>query len=449
MSLLRLLQDNNTSLAASMARGFLGSLLLRFAQTLLVFVTTLLLTRQLGAVEFGRYSFALAWVLLLGSLARLGLNQVVTRQVATASAAGDLARIQGMLIFGLALNLTASLVVVVLLRLGSEWFSDDPIIIQVLTFAALLIPLQALQAPLAGAHSGLQQVVLAQLPSLLVAPGVFLLLLWWWLAQGASPLDAYQALELLLLAQALALVFAMLLLWRYLPTGTLLGGPRFNSRAWLRGSLALTLVGALYLVNANADILLLGILRDDATAGIYKATSRGAELVVFVLTLVNSPLGPIISRLHGNNDQQRLQRGLTRAAQVSFGLALPLALALALFSEQFLALFGAEFSDGAWALRLLCLGQLINAAAGSTGTLLIMTGLEREAARAAGMAALLNLLLNLLLIPPLGLIGAALATSASLVLNNLLMLVAIQRHLGLDPSIWPTVRSWLMEKGSP
>ena len=99
-------------------------------------------------------------------------------------------------------------------------------------------------------------------------------------------------------------------------------------------------------------------------------------------------------------------------------LSLPAFVALLVFPDELLRLFGPDFAAGAAVTVILALGQLVNAATGPCGTLLNMSG--RVALNMAdNLAALvLNVLLNLWLIPAYGIVGAAVAWAVSLAAVN-------------------------------
>jgi O-antigen/teichoic acid export membrane protein len=100
-----------------------------------------------------------------------------------------------------------------------------------------------------------------------------------------------------------------------------------------------------------------------------------------------------------------------------------------------LLLFGREFTRGAAAVVILSIGQIINAMMGSVGVLLLMAGYEREVAIAAAISAALNVLLNLIMIPSLGIAGAALAVAGSLFVWNVLLSVCVHRRLGIHTTV--------------
>ena len=185
----------------------------------------------------------------------------------------------------------------------------------------------------------------------------------------------------------------------------------------------------------NADILMLGTLVGTEAAGIYKAATRGADLVVFSLSMISMPLAPIIASLYAQGETERLQRGVTKAARVGFLASLPVAICMFFFGHLFLRIFGQEFQSGATSLAILSVGQIVNAATGPVGWLLAMTGKEKKAALGILVGAASNMVLCLFLIPPYGIIGAAVATTTSTVIWNLMLVYYVRTSLGIDSTI--------------
>ncbi|MGH2542589.1 MAG: polysaccharide biosynthesis C-terminal domain-containing protein, partial [Ardenticatenaceae bacterium] len=159
---------------------------------------------------------------------------------------------------------------------------------------------------------------------------------------------------------------------------------------------------------------------------------QGATLVAFTLTAANMVLAPYIAQLYAAGDNTRLQHMVTRGAQVILLTALPVAGTFIFFGEPILAsVFGDAYRAGAAALAILCLGQLVNAGAGSVGLILNMTGHERDTAVGVAAAAAANLILNLILIPRFGIEGAAVATAVSLATWNVLLCRRVYRRVGI------------------
>ena len=116
--------------------------------------------------------------------------------------------------------------------------------------------------------------------------------------------------------------------------------------------------------------------------------------------------------------------------------ALMTRLSVALLGPFVLSLFGTEFVIAYLPMLVLLVGQLVLVTCGSVGFLLTMTAHEGIAARVIGGTAGLNLMLNALLIPPYGLMGAAVATSIAVSMRSIVLSVIVYRKLGIVASVF-------------
>jgi O-antigen/teichoic acid export membrane protein len=122
-------------------------------------------------------------------------------------------------------------------------------------------------------------------------------------------------------------------------------------------------------------------------------------------------------------------------------VALPVALIFILAGEFIIPwVFGAEFSAAHAPLAILAMGQLVNAGFGSVGFLLNMTGYERISSRILWQTALLNILLNAIMIPLFGIVGASVATAISLVIWNALLYREVRKHLRISSTAFQFTR---------
>jgi O-antigen/teichoic acid export membrane protein len=145
----------------------------------------------------------------------------------------------------------------------------------------------------------------------------------------------------------------------------------------------------------------------------------------------------MISELYWRGSHAELQRLVRLAAFGVLATAIPALVVLVILGSFVLRLFGPNFDAGYAALVTLCCGQLVNALAGSVGLLMSMTGHQKEAAGIVAVAAVLNVVLNLALIPRFGMVGAAVATATTTALWNLAMLAYVWKNLGVNPTILP------------
>jgi len=235
-------------------------------------------------------------------------------------------------------------------------------------------------------------------------------------------------------AAAIALCVGILMLMKHMPKAVNDTPPEYDSRAWIRSALSFLFIGGMQLINNQTDIVMLGALQGAEVVGIYRVATRAAQLVVFILAAANTVLQPTIAKLYAVKDMERLQRVVTRSARVVLLVSIPIAVVLMVAGHWILLIFGQEFTEGATALAILSVGQLVNAAMGSVGLILNMTGHERDTARGVAIAAVVNVTLNAILIPLWGMNGAATATATSLVMWNVILAVQVVRRLGIHPT---------------
>jgi O-antigen/teichoic acid export membrane protein len=437
----------SNSVSAQILRGASSTAVLKIVYTGLTFVTAILLARFLGVEEYGTFAYAMTWVLLFGVFAGLGLNHVIVADVAIYHQNGDWAHIRGMLRFAVAAVAVAS-VLCALVVAGIGWLlhRDEPSLYLAIVLACLLLPLRALLVPLGATQNGLRQVTYAQLPTLFVIPTSFLALFAFAFPLGIVEPSAHSAIILQTGAVVAGLLVAMLLLrvgWGTAGRPETLPAPRYEPRRWIVAGLPLILMGGMFLINSNTDILMLGAMLGPEEAGTYKAAARGAELLPYGLSIVSVPLGPVVARLYAAGQMQRLQRELVRWGRLAFGPTLLLGSIFFFKGEWFLILFGAEFvtDQNRTALAILTIGQVVHAGAGPVGLLLVMTGHRNATAWVLTGAATMNVVLNAVLIPVWGVTGAAAATASTTALFALLLVRYAVQRLNVNTAVVPFTTS--------
>ena len=209
--------------------------------------------------------------------------------------------------------------------------------------------------------------------------------------------------------------------------------PEFEYRQIFGFSLPLTLAASIQYLVSWTDVLVLGVFVPPDAVGWYQAAYQSSVLLIVVLQSANSIFPSIAADLHDSGEHERLNRVYTAVTKwVTYLTVLGLAFVL-IYNGEILSIFGTTVQSAQTALVLLAVGQTINAAVGPTGFLLIMTGYERLQVVNNVIVAVLNLILNLVLIQQYGIIGAAAATAFSLVILNLLRLAEVWYLLKLQP----------------
>jgi O-antigen/teichoic acid export membrane protein len=403
------------SLRQQLLHGVLGSVGVKTASILVQFAVGVALARVLGPKMLGVYAFSMAIVQVTVIFAQFGFPSYLVRSAAVhkaKSASSDLrADIigAGQIVFILSiLSITAFIGLIVL------WEPNTDIITQqALMFALVLIPLFALAATICGAIRGLGYVVAGQFVGALIRPIVFLggLLAIYLLGLQMSPQTALLAHALGALA---TLVAAFLLLRQYLPAVASFSMSQIRHRHLLRQSFPFLLLAGAQVINSQTDILMLGMLTTQDQVGIYRVAVQVASILSVVLFTIAMVISPQIARLHASQSWNQIRRILVYSHRTGLLAMLPLALLVVIFSADFLALvFGEPYRSASGSLNILALGTVPYAAVGFAGIALSMLGKAKIAAVLTFSTVLLNIGLNLVLIPRFGLEGAAIATVVS------------------------------------
>lgn len=430
-------QLQGSGLAAQLIRGGIGSLLARGAEVLLGLAAAVLLARLLGASGYGVYTFALALVSLAVLPAQAGLPPLVVRETARGEQLSDWSTVSGIWRWANCVALSLSLLIAAVGALGL-WlgWAQSETLREALAWALGLLPLMALVAIRLASLRGLRHVLAGALPEQVLRPAFLssaLLIPWIFSSATVTPGDAMA----LTLGSAFVAFFAgTWLLRRYRPPEVVTANPHYQHKAWLAAAWPMALTQGFQRLNRYADVLLLGLLAATVDVGVYRVAAQGAMLVSLGLAALDMVFAPYATRLHAEQEQQKLQKLVRHTAQAALVFALPaMGMFIVLGEWLLVTLFGNEFRGAYWPLLILASGQLISAWFGPTGQLLTMTGYEREVTRAAAMAAGLNIVLGVLLIPPFTAIGAAIATSASLVLWNVWLWRVARHRLGIRCSV--------------
>jgi len=424
---------------ADLARGAVAAFVIRVAGVGVAFGVHVLLARALGLEAWGEYAFMLSWLLVLSLVSTLGLDSASLRFVASYRQIGDLPRLKGFL-RGSQATAASSAVLAGFTGAAVLWLLRDRVTNSLaLTgwIACLALPVFVLLNLQGAVLRGFKRIVPSLLSVEILRPAALGALVIGVYCFTGGRLTAPAAMATTLAAIGVALAFAAAVLRRSSRVDLAGVSSRIEIGAWLAVSLPLLLLGGFQMLLSQTDILLVGLLLDTDRAGVYAAASRLSLLVALGLFAVNTIAAPMIAELWAAEERRRLQRLLTISARALLIVTLPLALGLVLAGGFALRLFGEGFDQARGALQILIAGQLISAASGVVGSVMTMTGLERQAARIMGVIVVLNLLLNGVLIPQFGIAGAALATACSTAVWNLAMLITVWRRRRLNPSILP------------
>lgn len=417
-------------LTQAILRGSATAFVANAAVLGLAFGGQLVLARALGVKEFGGYMVTLAFLSLLAVPSKLGLDTGSGRLIPYFASRGEWGQLAGFLRRGILLVFASGCLVALVTATVVLWLGWYRPAVAPAVFGAMLIavPLYATQLVQIAQLQGFRRVGLAQIPEMVRIVGVAgaVALGVWGLHVERTAVFGMMCLAASLL---LAVITGALLLQRVAPTEVAAVTPESRPRQWLATSLPMSFVSAMFVVMKRTDVLMLGAMAGLPAAGAYAVASRVGELMLFGLNAANIYTGPLFAEQHTRGDTAGLQHAARLNARLGLAATALAGAFLVVAGPWIFRAFGPGFHDALPALKVLVVAQLFNAAAGSVGKLMLMTGHQIETGLVIASAVVVNISLNLVLIPRYGLVGAAWSTATATILWNAILIVRVRKLL--------------------
>jgi O-antigen/teichoic acid export membrane protein len=201
-------------------------------------------------------------------------------------------------------------------------------------------------------------------------------------------------------------------------------------RSILSLSLPMLATSAMQIVIGQTGVIVLGMYRSAEEVGYYALAVRLATLTSFVLNAINTMSAPAFSELFHQGRTGELLRIARKSTRLIVWTTSPILMVLLVFGQPILVLFRPEFAVAYTAMVILLVGQFVHSICGSTGLFLNMTGHQNSLRNIMAVAAVINVVLTVVLTPPLGLAGPAIAATVSTICWNAAALMYIQRRFG-------------------
>ena len=404
------------STAGSAAISGMGDLV--FA--ILRYITNVVMTNIVSANVYGTYMTAYTSAMIAGSMAALGLDSTMVRFLSTYRAKGERDHAVGLIRFVLVMTLISGLLCGILFYLSSTFlahviYRNDAYALS-LKEVALLVPLIALQPIIASGLQALKAIKLKVYVDRLIQPALSLILIVVLYLLGLR-------LEALILATicgyVASIVIGHLLLRKTARPIVYSAKPRIEPKTWLCFAIPMSFYALIQNVLNSTDVLFLTIFSTATQVGLYGAADRTSTFVVMPLFALNTIFSPLIAEYYARGKRQQLANLATIVTKWSFSISLPVFLCFCVFHEAILSIFSREYTAAALVLIILSFGNLVNAAAGPTGCLLVMTGHARVILANTAVTIFLNIGLALILVPRFTVIGAAIAAALALILLDI------------------------------
>jgi O-antigen/teichoic acid export membrane protein len=245
-----------------------------------------------------------------------------------------------------------------------------------------------------------------------------------------APTDAVTAMIVAVVTTWAVTIGQLVMLDRRLKEKVPDGPKQYETKIWFATSIPIFVVESFYLLLTYVDILALEHFRSPDEVAVYYAAARLLAIVAFVYFAIAGATTHKFTQYHISGDKARLASFFAETIKWTFWPSL-LACALILaFGRPLLGLFGANFVSGYDVMFILAVGMLARAAVGPAERLLNMLGERKQCAFVYAAAFAINLALCVILIPRIGIEGAAVSTSTALVAESIMLYLVAKRRLG-------------------
>ncbi|HKW16134.1 MAG TPA: flippase [Terriglobales bacterium] len=392
------------------------------------------LARVLGAEALGLYALGMTMIGFAGIVNSIGLPTAAAKFVAAYLARGEHSALVQFLRSGFALLSALNVLLAAAIVIIGPWvathFYHAPQLNTYLWAFAAMMAFGVFNAFLAQVMAGYQDVARRTLITHFIGTPATI-------ATAVALISLGFGLRGYLVAQVASAVLVLALLcrcvWKMTPRPTTtIAAIRFEPQVLSFSAVACGM-SALQFALAQTDMIVLGHYVNSRQLGIYAVAMAVVGFVSIALDSVNQIFSPIISELHAAENRVLLQQLYSTLTKWIVIATLPMAVTLALFSRSLMSIFGPSFQPGAGVLALGTIGQLVNCAVGSVGYLLLMSGNQTELIKIEAVNAGILILLNLILVPPMGITGAAVAVAITAVTTNVWALASVRRLLNIFP----------------
>jgi O-antigen/teichoic acid export membrane protein len=429
--------DLRSILRTGLSRS-LASLLIKVATAGLTYGMFVVMSRLMGEAEYGYFAFGLSLATVLAIGANMGQQTAILRYWPEDSVGGRADKALAALRAGGALTILAGIGVsaaLLVVSLAVQFFGAGAApTAHLYASAALILPMalaeywsSALRAQESVWTALVPRDIVWRLAAPLAVVAVFAL---------GSPVDGWQG----LLITAATLVLAL---------GLQYGGARRRGYEIAAGFAGLRdywrergpasrwfLIGTVIDSAAlNMDIIFVGLLVTPESAGTYFNAFRTAGLLTLFMFAITLVVAPMVARHYHAGEMRKAQAVTALCAWAGFLFSLVVFAGFFFFGDLILSLFGGVHEGGWLILMLLSTGLLFDAATGPSRIVMMMTGHERDYVRIFGGVMIAGMIVQLLVIPIWGPLGAAVVNMASRIVAQLGIAWWSRRHIGLDTSL--------------
>lgn len=389
---------------------------------LLKFVLVINIARILGATEYGKFAFALSFVSLFFIFSDFGLTSITTREFSKNKEREK----EYPAVFSLKILL--SLTALILIIVSSFFVTVDPLIKRVIWVLAIYITISSfaeivyaiIRARKKMEYEGMAKIIQS---ILITGIGIFIV----------KNLPSVENLSIGYLISSVIFLVVLLLFFHFKILPIKFSLQKSIWKEFLCASWPIGISLILAAIPTTAGVIIMGKMNLLSEVGWYTAARKIISVLVIPAALISQSFFPIVCRAAAES-KEKLQKAWNYQILFKIIVLIPLAITALLFSHQIINLiYGQGFAPSALVLQILitnCMFIYINS---NFSQILIIANKQKKIALIYLCSAIINIFLNLVLIPYLGLYGAAISLALTSLLNFLLFFLLVKKFTSIKP----------------
>lgn len=399
------------------------------------YMFTVVMTRLVGVGYLGLYSLGFSITTIATVIGKVGMDVGLMRFISRKNLKEDTIRIKSDIYSTLKIGIIISIVVMIIQIIVSKWlvedfFHESSLLRTILIVNAIAIPLVTITTISIHATQGFQllkyKIFVEYIlnPTLLLVSVIFVYLLF---SAELAIMVPY------LFAGIITSIMASIFLNKVSGVNvTKLFKADCNNEI-LMFSLPIMFTVILGTMLHWMDVIMIGYFADSETVGLYHPIVRTAGIQNSILIAFSGIFTPMFSKYYAVDEKQKMEHIYRLVTRWILTFIVPIFIFILLFSKKIMLLFGAEFLGVSHILIVLSVGTSVFAVLGISSSALVVSGYQKLNFINAFVATVLNITLNIILIPRYGILGAAWATLIALSLIAILRVIEARILLSINP----------------
>nr|NQU89780.1 oligosaccharide flippase family protein [Bacteroidota bacterium] len=400
----------------------------------MAFVNNAIITRSVGADQYGLYVLATRVFEFVFIVSMLGFRTTVIRFVSMYLGSNNISFVKGTVIYCLRVLTVVSLCIAVLVALFSKQiaihFFDRPEMTVYLQILMIIVPAQVFIAFLSGTLLGLKMIKQQVLVANFVMPLLFFVLISLAFLFGfrLNGLFAAHILSVLLVAIFLVLLF----MGKFFKPYRKVEAKREVHEIW---KYAVPLYANTFVGTATrlSPVFIMGYFLSNSEIGVFNVAFRVALLVSFSFQAFQMIFLPTISELFAKNDLPTITKLYKTTSKWILAGSLIIFSLILIYNKTILQVFGDEFSTGSQVLIILLCSELFNATTGMVTSIIVMSGRSKTVLFNTVLSFIMIVSLSIWLTPKYGNLGPAIAYGITIVLVNTMRIMELYHFEKIHP----------------